>query len=212
MAMLGTSMEEIARCELAMLPILLYRENECIEGRDNIWFVDNTAALGGIVKRASGLAVSEAIIAESWMKAFALKVRLWVEYVDSSGNWSDGISREFAKDPNSLEQHFQTRGLEEPMQWFTTDVKSAWDNVRTPLRANTEPNYGFLVYFEDDDLRPFGHKPLYFCLLNTRRARPPQERHWGAGRPAPLRRNSLGVRGLPCPFSDSSRSGHVHGR
>ena len=127
--------QPIAKCELAMLPILLYEENERIAGRDIIWLVDNTAALGGIVKGASGLAVSEMLIAAFWMKAFALQVRLWVEYIDSAGNWSDGISREFDKDPYSQKHHFDTRRIGEPMQWFTTDVKHAWESVLLPLGA-----------------------------------------------------------------------------
>ena len=83
LAMLEISMEAIAnggqpiaKCELAMLPILLYQESKHFVGRDIILLVDNTAALGGIVKGASGLAVSELLIASFWMKAFALQVRL----------------------------------------------------------------------------------------------------------------------------------------
>ena len=86
--------------------------------------------------------MSEALIACFWMKAFALGARLWIEYVDSGGNWSDGISREFAEDTYSREHHFQTRGLEEPLKWFTTDVNSAWDNTRKPRGADTEPDSG----------------------------------------------------------------------
>ena len=140
--MLETSMEAIAnggqpiaKCELAMLPILLYQESEHIAGRDIMMLVDNTAAIGGIVKGASGLAVSELLIASFWIKAFALKVRLWVEYIDSARNWSDGISREFDKDPYSRKHYSNTRGIVEPMQWFTTDVKCAWDNALMPLGA-----------------------------------------------------------------------------
>ena len=142
LAMLETSMQAIeggaqpiAKCELAMLPILLYEEHARIAGRDVMWLVDNTAALGGIVKGASGLAVSELLIAAFWMKAFALQVRLWIEYIDSAGNWSDGISREFGNDPYSQKHHFETRRIGEPMQWFTTDVKHAWERVLLPLRA-----------------------------------------------------------------------------
>ena len=87
--------QPIAKCELAMLPILLSAENERLVGRVLIWLVANPEALGGIVKGASGLAVSEMLIAAFWLKAFALQVRLWVEYIDSAGNWIDGISREF---------------------------------------------------------------------------------------------------------------------
>ena len=67
---LGTSMLEIAsggqpiaRCELAMLPILLHHEQSSIAGRDMIWMVDNTAALAGVIKGSTGPAVSEHLIA-----------------------------------------------------------------------------------------------------------------------------------------------------
>ena len=117
------------------MPIEKEGQKIMIAGRDIIWLVDNTAALGGIVKGASGLAVSEMLIAAFWMKAFALQVRFWVEYIDSAGNWSDGISREFDKDPYSQKHHFDTRRIGEPMQWFTTDVKHAWESVLLPLGA-----------------------------------------------------------------------------
>ena len=90
LAALGTSMAEIAaggqtiaRCESAMFPILLHHETHYLQGQDILWLVGNTAALGGVVKGASGLAVSEGIIAAFWMEAFALESRIWLGYVDS---------------------------------------------------------------------------------------------------------------------------------
>ena len=68
--------QPIAKCELAMLPILLYHERCTLEKRDIVWLVGNTAALGGVIKGASGLAVSEQLIASFWMLAFALDLRL----------------------------------------------------------------------------------------------------------------------------------------
>ena len=45
--------QPIAKCELAMLPILLYHEKHNLVDRDVVWLVDNTAALGGVIKGAS---------------------------------------------------------------------------------------------------------------------------------------------------------------
>ena len=98
-----------------MLPILLHHESGSIARRDIIWMVDNTAALGGVIKGASGLAVSERLIALFWMQAYALDLRLWIEYIDSRGNWSDGISRDF-----------HTRALCSPLAWHTTDAREVW--------------------------------------------------------------------------------------
>ena len=114
-----------------MLPIMLYHERHNIAQRDIVWMVDNTAALGGVVKGASGLAVSEQLIATFWMLAFALDLRLWLEYVDSKGNWSDGISRDFGEDKYSADNDFVTRAVESPLAWYTTDINASWRNALT---------------------------------------------------------------------------------
>ena len=139
LAMLETSMQAIAdgaqpiaKCELAMLPILLHHEQANIAGRDLIWMVDDTAALGGDIKGASGLAVSEHLIASFWMKAYALGIRLWIEHIDSKGNWSDGISRELQNDQYSRDNGFTTRALHQPLSWHIADIREAWTNASKP--------------------------------------------------------------------------------
>jgi hypothetical protein len=138
LSILATSMQiiaeggqPIAKCELAMLPILLYHEKHNLVDRDVVWLVDNTAALGGVIKGASGLAVSEQLIATFWIMAFALGIRLWIEYIDSKGNWSDGISRDFGKDLYSAEHNFVTRPLSNPLAWFNSDIGTSWKNALT---------------------------------------------------------------------------------
>ena len=138
LSILATSMQiiaeggqPIAKCELAMLPILLYHEKHNLVDRDVVWLVDNTAALGGVIKGASGLAISEQLIAAFWMMAFALGTRLWIEYIDSKGNWSDGISRDFGEDLYSAEHDFVTRPLSSPLAWFSPDIGTAWKNALT---------------------------------------------------------------------------------
>ena len=138
LAILGTSVQEIAdggqpiaRCELAMLPILLYHERGNLAKRDVVRMIDNTAALGGVIKGASCLAVSECLIATFWMLAFALDLRLWIEYVDSKGNWSDGISLDFEKDQYSADHNFDTRPVCNPLAWYATDIQKVWANALT---------------------------------------------------------------------------------
>ena len=102
-----------------------------VNGADVVWMVDNTAALGGVIKGASGLAVSEQLIATFWMLTFALDLRLWIEYVDSKGNWSDGISRDFGDDQNSVDHKSDTRSVCNPLAWYTADIQKSWENALT---------------------------------------------------------------------------------
>ena len=115
-----------------MLPILLHHEQTSIASRDLMWMVDNTAALGGVIKGESGLAVSEHPIAFFWMKAYALGIRLWIEYIDSKGNWSDGISRKLQNDQYSRDNGFTTRALHQPLSWHVADIREACTNACKP--------------------------------------------------------------------------------
>ena len=60
--------------------------------------VDNTAALGGVVQGTSGQPSLERLVTLFWILSYRFRATVWVEYVDSQGDWSDGISRLFAAD------------------------------------------------------------------------------------------------------------------
>ena len=77
-----------------------------------------------MIKRATGLAIGEHFIVVFWKKAYALESKLWLEYFDG-GNWSDGINKQFRKDPYSRDHGFTTRHLSEPLLWYMTDVRAA---------------------------------------------------------------------------------------
>ena len=99
------------------------------ESRRILWFVDNTVAMHSFIKgRASHAALDRAIsIAKflqaghesGWRRASAppltqghARVSIWMEFVDSGGNWSDGISRELGEDVFAREQGFHTASME----------------------------------------------------------------------------------------------------
>ena len=133
LADLGTSMEAIsqgaqpiAKCECLMLPVTLEAEAERLRGRNITWYVDNTAALSGIVKGTSREATNRQIIAWFWILAFRLDIRIWLEYVDSESNWSDGISREFGKDKFAKDNCFSTGELHPDLRWLHADVDELW--------------------------------------------------------------------------------------
>ena len=101
-------------------------------GGSVIWFVDNTAALHSVIKGASSEPVMEDMVARFWLMAHALQAKVWVEYVDSGANWSDGISRSFAKDAFVIKQGFAVRELQNPLQWLQYDLSVVLAIPRAP--------------------------------------------------------------------------------
>ena len=128
MADIASGRQPIARCECAMLPLVLMQEGESLRGRDVLWFVDNTAAMGSAIKGASGEAVLERLVGWFWMLSYRFQVRIWIEYVESDANWSDGISRLYDRDSFSREQGFRTNVVGFPSHWLLWDYLSMWRN------------------------------------------------------------------------------------
>ena len=135
---LNTSMEDIAagkqpiaRCECAALPTAVFHEHARLRDRDVLWFVDNTAALAGVVKGTSGEPINERLIGQFWMAVSQIGARIWVEYLDSKGNWSDGISREFDQDEFVREKRVRVRELQDPLWWMCDDVDTAWERSKS---------------------------------------------------------------------------------
>ena len=55
-----------------------------------------------------------------------LEARVWFEYIDSKGNWADGISRNFEHDKFVLDNNVQVRRLHDPFSWLCEDAAAAW--------------------------------------------------------------------------------------
>ena len=58
------------------------------------------------------------LIGQFWMAVSKVGARVWVEYLDSKGNWSDGISREFDQDKFVRERRVRVRELQNPLWWM----------------------------------------------------------------------------------------------
>ena len=72
-------------------------------------------------------------VAITHMLAFQLQTRIWWEYVPSSANWSDGISRLLGHDPWAAEQGFVTREVDLPVQLWLDSLAELWARIRTAL-------------------------------------------------------------------------------
>ena len=85
---------------LEALPALLVPmwDPSALENSDIIWFVDNQGAAASLAKGSSGAPDIDRIVALSHLLWARFRARVWIEWVDSKANISDGISRDGADD------------------------------------------------------------------------------------------------------------------
>ena len=74
------------------------------QGQDLIWFVDNEAAAAAIIRGSSSSSDVDSILQLSALLLLQLEARLWVEWINSDANPSDGLSRDGLDDSWTLEQ------------------------------------------------------------------------------------------------------------
>ena len=121
--------QPIALCEAAMLPLTLLALPEVYRGRRIVWYVDNTSATAAFVKGASANESLECIVAIFWLACFHLDCAIWLEWVDSESNWSDGLSRDLGAD-KFVERHgFATEELKADLAWWYQPLKEVWARI-----------------------------------------------------------------------------------
>ena len=62
--------------------------------QDLLWFVDNEAAASAMIRGSSGFRDVDQIVQLSSILLLRLRARLWIEWVNSDANPSDGLSRD----------------------------------------------------------------------------------------------------------------------
>ena len=69
-------------------------------------FIDNEAAASAMIKGDSRLPVVGTMAMCVQLLSIRYKVAIWFEWVDSNSNLADGLSRDGAEDPWTLDQHW----------------------------------------------------------------------------------------------------------
>ena len=52
-----------------------------------------------------------------------------VEWIDSQGNWSDGLSRALAKEQFVVDHGFETEEITPDMAWWSGPLVEVWDRL-----------------------------------------------------------------------------------
>ena len=71
---------------------------ERIAGRDLIWFIDNEAAASTLIRGVTREDDVQLIAEATHLLWAALRTRVWIEWIDSKSNPSDGLSRDGLED------------------------------------------------------------------------------------------------------------------
>ena len=84
----------------------IWQHRNLLTGRDVIFFIDNEAAASAMIKGDSRLPVVGTMSMCVQLLLIRYKIAIWFEWVDSNSNLADGLSRDGAEDPWTLDQHW----------------------------------------------------------------------------------------------------------
>ena len=83
------------------------QHRDLLTGRDVIFFIDNEAAVSAMIKGDSRLPLVGTMAMCVQLLLIRYKIAIWFEWVDSNSNLADGLSRDGAEDPWTLDQHWE---------------------------------------------------------------------------------------------------------
>ena len=119
-----------ALCALAV-PLLHAGE---LRGADVLWFIDNEAAASAVIRGQSKTEDVHGIALTAAMCVQHLNARVWVEWIDSESNPSDGLSRAGVSDPWTCSQPWQLAVAHLP-HWLgeVASLQDAWQRAERHL-------------------------------------------------------------------------------
>ena len=92
----------------------LYDHRHDLEGRGVLVFVDNEAAASSIIRGAPRMEDVGTMVHLIHILAHSYGMRLWVEWIDSESNPSDGLSRDGLRDRWTLQQQWSLAAGDAP--------------------------------------------------------------------------------------------------
>ena len=85
----------------------IWQHRDLLTGKDVIFFRDNEAAASAMIKGDSRLPAVGTMAMCVQLLLIRYKMAIWFEWVHSNSNLADGLSRDGAEDPWTLDQHWE---------------------------------------------------------------------------------------------------------
>ena len=111
--------QQIFPAEAVALVIATWALHVHLRGSDVTWFIDNEAAAAAGIRGASGEPDVTAIVQAAHLLWLNLGTRVWIEWIDSASNPSDGLSRAGLLDPWTQAQGWDLSNSRDP-PWSDT--------------------------------------------------------------------------------------------
>ena len=94
----------IMAAEACAVLAAIWQHRDLLTGKDVIFFIDNEAAASAMIKGDSRLPVVGTMAMCVQLLLVRYNIAVWFEWVDSDSNLADGLSRDGAEDPWTLDQ------------------------------------------------------------------------------------------------------------
>ena len=143
----GHRKQQIFPAEAIALPLATWALHAHLRGRDIIWFVDNESAASCAIRGGSKLPEVETAVQVAHLLWVHLGCRVWIEWVDSISNPSDGLSRLGLQDPWT---RLQDWSLSEPCHPPWHETTSHPDDTFQALWSDIGGCEGLLRHWEDE--------------------------------------------------------------
>ena len=111
--------QQIFAAESMAVLAAVWQDRSLLEGRDIVWFIDNEAAASSMIRGGSAEGDVNDIAEATHVLLHRLGCRMWVEWIDSGSNPSDGASREGVTCPWCAANEITVRVAQEP-PWSST--------------------------------------------------------------------------------------------
>jgi hypothetical protein len=128
----------IAICEAAVIAAAIVAEGEALAGCEVVWFVDNTTALYAFVAGTSANASVERASHIVHFVAYRWNIRIWFEFIDSGGNWADGVSRDLQDDMWARRHRFEVRNLDMTALYWMQSLPELWRSLGIDVGVRSE--------------------------------------------------------------------------
>jgi hypothetical protein len=122
--------------------VFTWHYRELLRGKDVLWFIDNEAAAASLIRGGSGQPDVEQLCLKTHMLWAVLDMRVWIEWIDSASNVSDGLSRDGLQDAWTISKQWLLSQADIPDWTQYASAEEMWRTCQTLGSEETSTNIG----------------------------------------------------------------------